>query len=137
MMYANGEQLVSETKTEIGQFNPLGQAYSMRIVSEFINFIKLGVMSKDMNLFCSIHAFLNLVMELNEELFSFRNPMSPEFTITLKRFLSATAHQRTLADEVLTLSISLLGSLNEMVSYGSAANKRYCHFRSGGSICCS
>ena len=36
MMYANGEQLVlqSETKTEIGQFNPLGQAYSMRIVSE-------------------------------------------------------------------------------------------------------
>ena len=43
MMYANGEQLVlqSETKTEIGQFNPLGQAYSMRIVSEFIKFIKL------------------------------------------------------------------------------------------------
>ena len=37
MMYANGEQLVlqSETKTEIGQFNPLGQAYSMRIVSKY------------------------------------------------------------------------------------------------------
>ena len=59
-------------------------------------------MSKDTYLFCSIHAFLNLVMELNEELFSFRNPMSPEFTITLKRFLSATAHQRTLADDLVS-----------------------------------
>ena len=46
-------------------------------------------MSKDTNLFCSIHAFLNLVMELNEELFSFRNPMSPEFTITLKQFMKS------------------------------------------------
>ena len=91
MMYANGEQLVlqSETKTEIGQFNPLGQAYSMRIVSEFIKFMKLGVTSKDTNLFCSIHAFFNLVMELNEELFSFRNPMSPKFTSTLKQFMKS------------------------------------------------
>ena len=92
MMYANGEQLVlqSETKTEIGQFNPLGQAYSMRIVSEFIKVIKLGVLSEDTNLFCSIHAFLNLVMELNEELFSFRNPMSPEFTITLNKIIDVS-----------------------------------------------
>ena len=43
MMYANGEQLVlqSETKTEIGQFNPLGQAYSMRIESKNNHYKKL------------------------------------------------------------------------------------------------
>ena len=47
------------------------------------------VTSEDKDLFCSIHAFLNLVMELNEELFSFRNPMSPEFTITLNQFIKS------------------------------------------------
>ena len=31
------------------------------------------------------------------------------------------------------LSTSLDGTLNEMVSYGSAANSRYCHLRSGKS----
>ena len=147
MMYANGEQLVlqSETKTEIGQFNPLGQAYSMRIESKNNRYKKLKMLLvKVTYLFCSIHAFLNLVMELNEELFSFRNPMSPEFTITLNQIIDKSINLRIIFEHidlalslVLTLSISLLGSLNEIVSYGSAANKRYCHFRSGGSICCS
>lgn len=36
-----------------------------------------------------------------------------------------------------SLSTSLLGTLNAMVSYGSAANNRYCHFLSGGSTFCS
>lgn len=35
------------------------------------------------------------------------------------------------------LSISLLGTLKAMVSYGSAAISRYCQRRSGGSILCS
>lgn len=35
------------------------------------------------------------------------------------------------------LSTSRLGTLKAMVSYGSAANRRYCHLRSGGSTFCS
>lgn len=34
-------------------------------------------------------------------------------------------------------STSLLGTLNAIVSYGSAAKSKYCHLRSGGSIFCS
>ena len=96
-MYANGEQLVlqSETKTEIGQFNPLGQAYSMRIESKNNRYKNLKMLwVKVTYLFCSIHAFLNLVMELNEELFSFRNPMSPEFTITLNKIINESINLR-------------------------------------------
>jgi len=35
------------------------------------------------------------------------------------------------------LSTSLDGTLKEIVSYGSAAKRRYCHFLSGGSTFCS
>lgn len=36
-----------------------------------------------------------------------------------------------------SLSTSRLGTLKAIVSYGSAANSRYCHFLSGGSTFCS
>ena len=109
MMYANGEQLVlqSETKTEIGQFNPLGQAYSMRIESKNNRYKKLKMLLvKVTYLFCSIHAFLNLVMELNEELFSFRNPMSPEFTITLNQIIDKSINLRCLITGTYFINLS-------------------------------
>ena len=69
-----------------------------------------------------------------------RPPPPPRGSTSLKlncRKNSLVSLFQWLQNLVSDLSTSRDGTLNPMVSYGSAANRRYCHFLSGGSTFCS